>query len=127
MFSSFPRGAPGLGLLLLRAVLGIYTILQGAASLSVAAPWFGTLAIVSGAFLLLGLFTPFAAGIVGMGAVGIAFFQAKWTLWPAVLLAAAIALLGPGAFSIDARLFGRREIVIPPVTRRSPDSGTKKP
>jgi len=30
-----------------------------------------------------------------------------------VILAAAIALLGPGAFSLDARLFGRREIVIP--------------
>ena len=30
-----------------------------------------------------------------------------------IILAAAIALLGPGAFSVDARLFGRREILIP--------------
>lgn len=29
-------------------------------------------------------------------------------------LAAALALIGPGAYSIDARLFGRQEIVIPP-------------
>jgi uncharacterized membrane protein YphA (DoxX/SURF4 family) len=26
---------------------------------------------------------------------------------------AALVLLGPGAFSLDARLFGRREIIIP--------------
>jgi hypothetical protein len=31
-----------------------------------------------------------------------------------VPLATAIALLGPGSLSVDARLFGRREIIIPP-------------
>jgi len=30
----------------------------------------------------------------------------------------ALALLGPGAFSLDGRLFGRREIVIPPSSRQ---------
>jgi uncharacterized membrane protein YphA (DoxX/SURF4 family) len=34
-----------------------------------------------------------------------------------VIMAAAIALLGPGAFSLDAHLFGRHEIVIPPASR----------
>jgi hypothetical protein len=34
-----------------------------------------------------------------------------------VVMAAAIALLGPGAFSFDAYLFGRHEIVIPPASR----------
>jgi hypothetical protein len=32
--------------------------------------------------------------------------------------AVALALLGPGAFSLDGRLFGRREIVIPPSSRK---------
>jgi uncharacterized membrane protein YphA (DoxX/SURF4 family) len=31
-----------------------------------------------------------------------------------VITAMGIALLGPGAFSVDGQLFGRREIVIPP-------------
>ena len=35
----------------------------------------------------------------------------------AVIMSAAIVLLGPGAVSLDARLFGRREIIIPPVFR----------
>jgi hypothetical protein len=30
-----------------------------------------------------------------------------------VVLAAAVLCLGPGAFSVDARLFGRREVIIP--------------
>ena len=29
------------------------------------------------------------------------------------IICIALALLGPGAFSVDARLFGRREIIIP--------------
>src|SRR5262245_14674845 len=77
------------------------------------------LSVASGVAVLLGLFTPASATIL---AVTIAWF------WfplhadvlrlgvPAALLtiadAIAIALLGPGAFSIDARLFGPREIVI---------------
>jgi hypothetical protein len=36
-------------------------------------------------------------------------------------MAVAVALMGPGAFSLDARLFGRREIVIPPL-HRGPES-----
>jgi uncharacterized membrane protein YphA (DoxX/SURF4 family) len=38
-----------------------------------------------------------------------------------IIMAVAIALLGPGSFSLDARLFGRHEIVIPP-SSRTPES-----
>ena len=49
----------------------------------------------------------------GAGAVAFAiFFDSSYTIVVLITLAAAIALLGPGAFSVDARLFGRREIRI---------------
>jgi hypothetical protein len=35
------------------------------------------------------------------------------------IMAAAIALVGPGSFSLDAHFFGRREIVIPPFVAKA--------
>ena len=126
MFSSFPDGAPGLGLLLLRAVLGVSAISSGVADLGTG-PLVGALAIVVGCSLLAGFLTPVAATLLGLGALNIAVSQGKWTPVSVVIVALAAALLGPGAFSIDARLFGRREIIIPIVKRESPDSGIRKP
>jgi uncharacterized membrane protein YphA (DoxX/SURF4 family) len=67
---------------------------------------------MAGILLLIGLWTP-AAGTVAAIAGG-------WLIWskaddPAssALLAvfgATLAMIGPGAWSIDARLFGRRHI-----------------
>jgi hypothetical protein len=34
-----------------------------------------------------------------------------------IVPAITIALLGPGAFSLDARMFGRREILVPHTSR----------
>jgi uncharacterized membrane protein YphA (DoxX/SURF4 family) len=35
------------------------------------------------------------------------------TDWCLAVISVALVLLGPGAVSLDARLFGRREIIIP--------------
>jgi uncharacterized membrane protein YphA (DoxX/SURF4 family) len=126
MFSSFPDGAPGLGLLLLRAVLGVGAISSGVADLGTG-PLLGVLDIVVGSLLLAGFLTPVAAILLGLAALNIAFSEEKWTPVSVFIVALATALLGPGAFSIDARLFGRREIIIPVVRRESPDSGIRKP
>ena len=81
------------------------------------------LAIVSGAALLIGFVTPGAAAVAGLS---LAFLV--MTSFPApatgllldrvgalciAAVAGAVALLGPGALSLDARLFGRRELVFP--------------
>ena len=73
----------------------------------------------SAACLLLGFVTPVAAVLIGLTSLGLAFWTAPYPIqeFEVVVLAVVIALLGPGAFSIDARMFGRREILIP-VTRR---------
>ena len=81
------------------------------------------LAFAGGSFLLAGLMTPLVAVLVAAGGIGAAVSwlplpgEALVAGYPAIInlivLSIAIALLGPGAFSLDARMFGRREITIP--------------
>jgi uncharacterized membrane protein YphA (DoxX/SURF4 family) len=89
----------------------------------------GFLAIVGGLFLLAGFLTPVAGagatiGYLAIGVCGLVATEAHrhgdalLALHLAVM-SLALVLLGPGAFSLDARLFGRREIIIPE-SRRSP-------
>jgi uncharacterized membrane protein YphA (DoxX/SURF4 family) len=135
--STFPGGWPGIGLLMLRAAVGAAAVVQGGACLVGGADprswaWVvGLLAVACGASLLIGLLTPLASVLVGLGSASVAlswFPAAALNLLDArsatvfvVIMAVAIFLLGPGAFSLDARLFGRREIIIPPASR-SPKS-----
>lgn len=80
--------------------------------------------MASGVCLLIGLLTPFMSVLMGLASAGNAIswlsppagnlFDGRLTSLEMLVMAAAIGLLGPGAFSLDARLFGRREIVIPP-------------
>ena len=127
-FSTFPGNRPGVGLLLLRIVVGGGAATEGVVYLRFASEpgvllWLGAvLAVASGLAVLAGFVTPASGAVAGVTTFAIA------ALWPApeasgligrlaavILLidAAALALLGPGALSMDARLFGRREIIIP--------------
>ena len=72
------------------------------------------LAIVAGFFLIAGLWTPIAGSLVAALGIWFAYTQVEDPL-ASVLLAtigAALALVGPGAWSIDARLFGWKRIDI---------------
>ena len=90
---------------------------------SLAAGGLALLAFAGGAFLLAGLMTPLVAVLVAAGGIGIALsrlplpgevvFDDYLAIINLIVLSIAIALLGPGAFSLDARMFGRREITIP--------------
>jgi uncharacterized membrane protein YphA (DoxX/SURF4 family) len=91
MFSSFPDGAPGLGLLLLRAVLGVGAISSGVADLGTGA-LLGVLDIVVGSLLLAGFLTPVAAILLGLAALNIAFSEEKWTPVSVFIVALATAL-----------------------------------
>jgi uncharacterized membrane protein YphA (DoxX/SURF4 family) len=81
------------------------------------------LAFISGGLLLAGLMTPLVSILVAISGIGIALawiplpgqdlFDSYLAIINLIVLSIAIALLGPGAFSLDARMFGRREITIP--------------
>ena len=65
-----------------------------------------------GAFLLLGLWTPIAGTVVAMAGTWILLSSAgdSKTSAMVVVMGITLAMIGPGAWSIDARLFGRRHI-----------------
>jgi hypothetical protein len=66
----------------------------------------------AGIFLLAGLWTPIAGGLVAITEMGIAL-SGTAHLRSAILLATigtALTFLGPGARSIDALLFGRKRL-----------------
>jgi uncharacterized membrane protein YphA (DoxX/SURF4 family) len=83
----------------------------------------GGLAGIAGILLLAGFFTPIGAALTGLNAAAQwisilpplqgEFLQSRVLAALLTALSAAIILVGPGAFSIDARLFGLREIIIP--------------
>jgi hypothetical protein len=126
-FSGFPTGGPGLALLLLRLAVG------GAASsqawLLIAAnhgPHTGVvvalLALVTGLALIIGVVTPIASVLLSAGGLALAvqpsvyshllLFESIMARLEFVVMAAALTSLGPGALSLDARLYGRREIEV---------------
>jgi putative oxidoreductase len=81
-------------------------------------------AAAGGTLLFLGLWTPVAGIAVAIDELWIAFSPPLAQLsdrWPHILLAilaAAVSMLGPGAWSIDARLFGRKRFEIDGRNRR---------
>jgi uncharacterized membrane protein YphA (DoxX/SURF4 family) len=83
----------------------------------------GSLAIAVGATIFVGFLTPAASAVATVGYLMAGFSPFSIVagnnhINPLVglnlgAISAALVLLGPGAFSLDARLFGRRQIIIP--------------
>jgi uncharacterized membrane protein YphA (DoxX/SURF4 family) len=119
LFSTFAHGWPGKGLLLLRLFTGAALIHYGITDLRDAHQFalIATQIIAAGAGILLfvGLWTPLMGTVVAIVEAWIVFSRPGDPWIPIMLaaLGAALAMIGPGAWSIDARLFGRKHIDIP--------------
>ena len=119
LFSTFARGGPGAGLLVMRLVAGSALIdaammkLQGGTALGPAAI-LTLLTAIAGTLLLAGLWTPIMGVLVVVIELWNAYSQPgdPWTPILLGTLGGALALLGPGAWSVDARLFGWKRIPI---------------
>jgi len=117
LFSAFVDGLPGLGLLLLRLIVGAALIVRCLRLADGSSPQLiipNVIAAAGGLLLLMGLWTSLAGAIVVISELWIAFAHSHYP-WVGVLLATvgtALALLGPGAWSIDARRLGWKRIEI---------------
>ena len=117
LFSTFAQGWPGAGLLILRLVAASAAVACGLHGLSAAQSEPAILAIaaiIAGALLSLGLWTPVSACVVAAFALW-ALVTKSGDPWRNILLAGmgvALSMIGPGAWSLDARLFGWRRILI---------------
>lgn len=83
----------------------------GAGNLQMAA---GVLTAAAGLLLLVGLWTPVAAALIAL-LYGWRLISQTGSSWDAFLggsIAMGLALIGPGAYSVDARAYGRKRISI---------------
>jgi uncharacterized membrane protein YphA (DoxX/SURF4 family) len=118
LFSTFARGLPGTGLLFMRLVAGIALVVRAVAILY-GRPQLGpailqVLEAGAGLLLLAGLWTPIAGALVAVIYI-LDIFSHSGDQWTNILLGTlcgALALLGPGAWSVDAHLFGWKRINI---------------
>ena len=127
-FSGFPTGYPGFALLLLRLVVGgavdsqawlLITANHGAVNTSVVV---ALLAFISGLALVIGFLTPIASVLLSAGGLlltvdsgipgHLPLFESGLACIEFIAISAALISLGPGALSLDARLYGRREIEV---------------
>ena len=116
LFSTFAEGWPGFGLLLQRvltsAVLLYFagTHLLETSSFAPSLPYL--MAAVAGVLLLFGLWTPLAGTAIAIVEVWILLAQSGNPLIAVMLvsLGATVAMIGPGVWSIDAQLYGRKRI-----------------
>ncbi len=120
----FPSGRPGIALVIMRLCLAGMLLLHAyrfgpIVSLSWSMPVLVLIAIA----LCLGVMTAIAGILYCVAEIGFVFTATGFDATVLILsipVAIALVFLGPGAYSLDARIFGRRVIVL------SPDNDTQR-
>ena len=119
LFSTFPNGWPGLGILLQRVLTATTLFCYGIAHLRDTSQFASIVphifAAVAGILLLVGLWTPMVGALVAVMEMWTIFSRSgdPWISIMLAVLSATLAMIGPGAWSIDAHLFGRKHFEIP--------------
>ena len=114
----FPRGGPGFALLLLRVSVAAIFLISVAKRFGVSsAPLIFAIALLVSICLAIGFLTPYLSVLICVTAlINLLIGKSSVDLvhvFP-IIDAAVLAILGPGAYSLDARLFGLRVSVVRP-------------
>lgn len=129
-YRTFPRGFPAIGLLVLRFAIGAKLVIEASSfilhpqGLKPGVWLLSWLVLVIGTSFVLGILTQLVAGVSVLAVAAVYLWHhalvSSFMNLPGLEIigvALAIALMGPGAISLDAIFFGRRKILIPPVVR----------
>jgi hypothetical protein len=116
LFSSFPNSSAGAALLLLRVSVSVAIVIHAMHSsmqFDTALPILVATAWISAALLVLGICSPIAAGLASAAEIAQALLGQRGLLEHLLVSAIAfgLVLLGPGAWSIDAYLYGRKRLI----------------
>ena len=120
LYSTFAGGWPGTGLLLMRMVAGSALVARAGSTLWVHPPLNVTVTAIvlmtAGILLIAGLWTPIAGISVALTEIWkMLMLSGDKSLWLMLGTAGvALAMLGPGLWSIDARLYGWKRLEITP-------------
>ena len=120
LYSTFAGGLPGTGLLLLRLVVGSVLVVRaglrlwGDPPLNIAIT--SAILLLTGILFMIGLWTPIVGTLVALVEVWkiLTLPGDRWLWLLLATISGALAMLGPGLWSVDARLFGWKRVQAPP-------------
>jgi uncharacterized membrane protein YphA (DoxX/SURF4 family) len=111
----FPTGMAGAALLALRLCVAATLFVAGTAR--AASPWILLGLAIPALFLCLGFMTPYSSVLSFLLQLAFLLVTGGENQFASVIFllnSGILAVLGPGAYSIDARIFGRRLLTVPP-------------
>lgn len=114
-FSTFPFGLTGFALAAFRICVASQSLVRFWPAASHHGSWVLIAAIALAFGLLLGIATPFLAALIASARLlQVITLEQNWNVDPAfdIAFALVLAALGPGAYSLDAKLYGRRRIEV---------------